>query len=50
MTKHEKSRMEAAINNQYNKERRKQGCSQAVLGLLLWFGVLCFVYYCAKTI
>lgn len=50
MTKHEKSRMETAINNQYNKERRQQGCYQAVLGLLMWIGVLYFVYYCAKTI
>lgn len=49
MTKYEKSRMETAINNQYQRERRKQGCFQAVLGALLGLGVLIFVYYCAKT-
>ena len=50
MTKHEKSRMETAINNQYNKERRQQGCTQALLGLFMWIGIICFIYYCVKTI
>ena len=49
MTQHEKQRFNNAIESQYNKERRQRGCAQALLGLFLWFGVLIFVYYCAKT-
>ncbi len=49
MTKREKQRFNNAIDREYQRERRQQGCFQAVLGLFLWFGVLIFVYYCAKT-
>jgi len=50
MTQREKQRFESAINNQYNKERRKQGCSQVILALFLWCGVIAFIYYSVKTL
>jgi hypothetical protein len=50
MTKREKDRFETAINNQYNKERRQQGCAQVILALFLWLGVIWFIHFTISTL